>query len=286
MVIKHFPYILFLFLVSIVGCKDDYGKLELVTKLPKNLKEVSGIAFDEKDGSFWMINDSGNSSKVYKISKEGEIVSTLNIKGKNKDWEDLTFDEKGNISIGDFGNNLQHRKDLRILKISKKDLFKASKVKTKKVNFYYPEQTKFPSKNKDKFFDAEAFFYFNNYFYIFTKSHVKNKYGFTSLYKIPSKKGNYQAILVDSYIGCKEENCAITSAAISADAKKVVLLSKESVLVFSNFENDNFLSGKVKKIIFKHQSQKEGVCFKDNNTLYITDEKANGGGGNLYQIKI
>ena len=37
---------------------------------------------------------------------------------------------------------------------------------------------------------------------------------------------------------------------------------------------------------FNHTSQKEGVCFKDENTLYITDEKARGEGGNLYELKI
>jgi hypothetical protein len=68
----------------------------LVTELPNNLTEVSGICFDDTEGAFWMINDSGNASKVYKVSEKGELLSTLNITGKNKDWEDLTFDDEKN----------------------------------------------------------------------------------------------------------------------------------------------------------------------------------------------
>ena len=45
--------------------------------------------------------------------------------------------------------------------------------------------------------------------------------------------------------------------------------------------------GKIKKEIeIKHETQKEGFCFKDSNTLLITDEKSHGEGGNLYELKI
>ena len=55
--------------------------------------------------------------------------------------------------------------------------------------------------------------------------------------------------------------------------------------MFSEFKDDQFLSGKVKEIDLKHYSQKEGISFIDNNIL-ITDEKSGGEGGNLYQLKI
>ena len=65
-----------------------------------------------------------------------------------------------------------------------------------------------------------------------------------------------------------------------------MLLSQKNILIFTGFKNDNFLLGKVKEIELEHQSQKEGVCFKNNNTLLITDEKAGGKGGYLYELKI
>ena len=59
----------------------------------------------------------------------------------------------------------------------------------------------------------------------------------------------------------------------------------KNVLIFSDFKGDNFLSGNVQKIEFDYLSQKEGITFKDNNTLLITDEKSGGTGGNLYELK-
>ncbi len=56
--------------------------------------------------------------------------------------------------------------------------------------------------------------------------------------------------------------------------------------MFSEFKDDQFLSGKVKEIDLKHYSQKEGISFIDNNNILITDEKSGGEGGNLYQLKI
>ena len=62
--------------------------------------------------------------------------------------------------------------------------------------------------------------------------------------------------------------------------------SQKNILIFSDYKEDNFLSGNVKKIELEHRTQKEGLCFKDNYTLLITDEKAHGVGGNLYELKV
>jgi hypothetical protein len=106
------------------------------------------------------------------------------------------------------------------------------------------------------------------------------------LYKFPNKKGKQSAKLIGEFENCKDLDCWITSADISSDGKKVVLLSQKNILVFTDFKEDHFLSGKVKKIKLEHQSQKEGICFRDTNTLLITDEKAHGTGGFLYELKM
>ncbi|WP_189663224.1 MULTISPECIES: hypothetical protein [unclassified Polaribacter] len=48
----------------------------MVAELPNTIKEVSGIAFDNEENVFWMINDSGNASKIYKVSVQGNVLST------------------------------------------------------------------------------------------------------------------------------------------------------------------------------------------------------------------
>jgi hypothetical protein len=275
--------ILFSFLLFI-SCQN-FGQLTLLDDLPKKLKEVSGIEITTGSDLIWMINDGGNKAKLYGISKNGKISKEISVKTKNNDWEDLTSDEDGNIYIGDFGNNESDRKNLRVLKIKKKYLSKR-KAKVERIRFEYENQKDFSPKKKKMLFDAEAFFYFNKNIYVFTKSRVKNKYGKTFLYRFPAEKGNHVAQLIGEYKNCKELSCWITSADISQDGKKVVLLSQKNILIFTDFKEDNFLEGSVKEIELLNNTQKEAICFIDNNTLLLTDEKSGGEGGNLYQLKI
>ncbi|MBT7817104.1 MAG: hypothetical protein HN566_10255 [Polaribacter sp.] len=278
---KFFSFFTFLFLIS---CQN-FGQLSFLADLPKDLKEVSGNETIRNSNLIWMLNDGGNESKIYAVSEQGKIKREVYIKNKNHDWEDLTSDEKGNIYIGDFGNNLSKRKNLTILKIEEKYL-KKKNTEAIRIEFKYENQHKFPPKKKGLYFDAEAFFYFKGYIYIFTKSRVHNKYGKTFLYKLPAKKGKHIAKLIGEFENCNDLECWITSADISADGKKVALLSQKNILIFSDYKEDNFLSGNVKKIELEHRTQKEGLCFKDNYTLLITDEKAHGVGGNLYELKV
>lgn len=278
---KIFSFFTFLFLIS---CQN-FGQLSFLADLPKDLKEVSGNETIRNSNLIWMLNDGGNESKIYAVSEQGKIKREVYIKNKNHDWEDLTSDEKGNIYIGDFGNNLSKRKNLTILKIEEKYL-KKKNTEAIRIEFTYENQHKFPPKKKGLYFDAEAFFYFKGYMYIFTKSRVHNKYGKTFLYKLPAKKGKHIAKLIGEFENCNDLECWITSADISADGKKVALLSQKNILIFPDYKEDNFLSGNVKKIELEHRTQKEGLCFKDNYTLLITDEKAHGVGGNLYELKV
>ena len=272
-------------LATIASCENENFKI--IAELPKELDEASGAEITAKSDYIWMLNDGGNSSKLYGVSANGKIKEELKIDAKNNDWEDLTSDEEGNLYIGDFGNNDSKRKNLAILKVKKKALNDKGKIDIDRISFSYPNQKKFPPKNKNLYFDCEAFFYFNNHFYLFTKSRVDNDYGKTSLYKVPAKKGKHEAELISTFNTCSGMDCWVTSADISADGKTVVLLTPKSVWAFTNFKGDDFLNGTSTEIPFSGRySQKESVCFKDNNTLYISDEKAHGSDGNLYQLSL
>ena len=103
---------------------------------------------------------------------------------------------------------------------------------------------------------------------------------------MPAKKGQYKAEFISTYENCSENSCWITSAAISPDKSKLVLLSQSNLIVFSNFKSDDFFSGDKKVIPFTSYSQKESVSFKDNNTVYIADERSKNKGGNLYELQL
>ena len=272
-------------LIILINC-SNYGQLDIVTRLPNVLREVSAVQTIQNSDLIWMINDGGNPHRLYGVSRKGKIEKELIINAKNEDWEDLTSDDEGNLYIGDFGNNNSKRKDLVILKIKHADLQKDEDIDVQRIRFYFPEQKKFPPKKKQRYFDTESFIFLNGYLYLFTRSRVSDNYGKTSLYKIPAKKGNHAAEYISSFTFCNLLNCSITSAAISNDDKRIVLLSSDTVLLFTDFKGDDFFSGKVTQIPLDHLSQKEGVCFKNENTLYITDEKAFGTGGKLYEFKL
>ena len=107
-------FVFLILILSQLNCQNP-GKLHVVTDMPVSLKEESGIvAFDKT--SVWIVEDSGNHDKIYKVDFNGDILKEFKVKNaKNTDWEDLTKDKKGNLYIGDFGNNYNIRKDLTIL---------------------------------------------------------------------------------------------------------------------------------------------------------------------------
>jgi len=268
--------ILFLF----YSC-TNYGQLTFVSQLSSSLKEVSGNEMIVNSDLIWMLNDSGNTSEIFGVHQLGKLTKVIKVQAKNNDWEDLTSDEKGNLYIGDFGNNNLKRKKLTILKITNQDLLNGESVAVESIEFEYPQLDK-----KKNSFDAEAFFYFQNQFYIFTKSRKKKNLGSTLLFKVPNKQGKHIAEFISEYEFCNAPECRITAADISENGKQIALLNHASVFIITNFTGENFFSGKIKEIPLKHTSQKEGINFKDENTLFITDERVKKIGGNLYNLKI
>lgn len=265
-----------------VSC-SNFGELTLVNDLSKLLKEVSGNEIIANSNLIWMINDSGNKPEVFGVSQAGKIESVVKVNAKNHDWEDLTSDDEGNLYIGDFGNNSGKRKKLHILKIANQSLLQKKVVDVEKTTFEYP---KLKGKKKKVSYDAEAFFYYNNSFYIFTKSRHKKKLGRTLLFKVPNTIGRHTAELISEYSFCNDIDCRITAADISKDGKKVVLLSHKSIIELSGFSNNDFFSGKIKELPLNHTSQKEGICFKNDTIVYITDEYSRYTKGNLYSCQL
>lgn len=276
------------FLLSVIlltgSCNPE--SQNVIADLPKILHEVSGTEIAANSDLIWMLNDGGNAPEIYGLNKKGIIKKVLKIDAKNHDWEDLASDKKGNLYIGDFGNNANKRKNLAILKVNASTLKSSKKIDIERISFKYSNQEKFPPKKKKLYFDCEAFFHYNDSLYLFTKSRVKNDFGKTHLYKIPAKKGHHVAEFVSTFSSCNDLNCWVTSADISDDGKKIVLLSPKSIWVFTEFKGNDFLNGVVTEIPLNNVSQKEGICFKNKNTLYITDETTHGSGGNLYEYRL
>ena len=269
------------------GCaqKGYYGPMTYQGTFPSKLKEVSGIEVGQN--GIWVIEDSGTKDKVYQIDNEAQIIKELKVdNAKNEDWEDLAMDKKGNLYIGDFGNNLNKRENLTIYKVSQSELGK-KKPKAEKIRFKYPEQKDFPPKKDSLFFDTEGFFHWNDSLYIFTKNRTRPYNGQTLVYRIPAKKGKYDAKLITTLELCMDQDkCSVTGADISSDGRTIALLSYGYVFLITEFEFSNLNSFKIETIDLKYNSQTESVSFLNKNTLLIADEENKSNGRNLYALSI
>lgn len=280
-------YITLLYLIFLLSACSNYGQLTFISKLPQQLKESSGIAHFQNE-KVWILEDHGNEDVLYQINFDGKLLKELKVKNaKNEDWEDLTTDKSGNLYIADIGNNNNKRKDLVVYKVPNPEIEPGDKIDAEKIEFKYPEQKDFPPKKNNLLFDAEAIFHFKNHLYIVTKNRTVPFDGRTFIYKIPDTKGTYAAELVSEFVSCKEDyNCQITSAALSPNGKKLVLLSYGFLWIYTDFEGDNFTSGTLEKINLGATTQLESVCFKDDNTLLLADEERAKTGQNLYSFTL
>ena len=277
-----------LFILFVVACQQKEDSLATLYPLPKNLKEVSGIAYVPESNLLWTIEDRGNQNAIHGIDSNGEIAHTIAIANtRNIDWEDITKDNEGNLYIGDFGNNDNERKDLSIYKIDKNGLNSENVSPAYKISFAYPEQKEFPPKKSEMFYDVEGFFEYKNNFYLFTKNRSKDFDGTAFLYKVPNVAGNHQAVLLGEFKTCENaDQCAITSAAMSPDESKIIVLTHDKIILFENFKGDDFLNGSQTTLELNHFSQKEAICFTSNDSVLIADERAKKTGGKVYRVSL
>ncbi|MDG4716758.1 SdiA-regulated domain-containing protein [Winogradskyella marincola] len=266
----HYKRLILITLIA-VSCQSA-GQLKIEGSINNAIKEASAAETTSQSNLIWTIEDAGNDSNLYGLDSGGNIVKQINItNASNIDWEDLTSDKEGNIYIGDFGNNNEKRKHFRILKINHNDLDNDT-AEAEIIDFTVPK------KKYSK--DFEAFFLYNNSFYIFSKETKK----FITL-KVPNTPGKHEAILRSDF-NLNGKNNKITSADISDDGKSIVLLNHDKVWKITDFSNDDFFSGNVEAQALDHNTQKEGICFKNDSTIYITDERNGDEGGNIYSYRL
>jgi hypothetical protein len=284
------------FLISFLICfpvafaQSQKLDVDVVADMPAKLKESSGLEITGTN-QFWSHNDSGGKNQIYCFDGNGKITKTVTISNvSNHDWEDLAQDKNGNFYIADIGNNLNSRKFSKIFIIPNPATLKSDQTKAKIIQFKYADQKAYPPPSNQLHFDAEALIAHNNNLYIFTKNRTSPYDGYVKLYRVPAIEGTHTAQLVDSLFlgkGGSMYKWWITAADISPDGKKVVLLGSDKLWVLSGFKGDNFLSGKSKQYELSNFSQKEGIAFADNNTVYFCDEVTYLiMGGNFYKAKL
>jgi hypothetical protein len=263
-------------------------KLVEVADLPASISASSGIQ-ESITGNIWTMNDHGK-PVLYQLDKNDsfKVTKTVYLNNKVRDWEDLTSDRQGNFYIGDFGNNANKRKDLRIYKITNPDSIKENIYTAEIIRFSLPDQKSFPPKGGQYEFDVEAMIHYNDHIYLFSKSRGIPFTGMVKIYKLRDQPGNQSVELIGTAkIGDGQifENW-ITGAYFDEDRNLLALLSHNQIFFFTCFSGDDFFGGKYITYKLDHFSQKEAICFdKENSQFILTDELTNGIlGGKVYTL--
>ena len=164
------------------------SEVSWVGALPESIGESSGLLL--VGNRFVTHNDSGNTPELFVLDTTSlEVVRRVRIaNAENTDWEDLAQDASF-IYIGDIGNNLGARRDLKVLRISREDFSGSDVVEAEVISYAYEDQTRFDAAQYSDW-DAEALLAGPDSLYVFTKQWQG---GQTVAYRIPKQPGNYQA---------------------------------------------------------------------------------------------
>ena len=238
-------------------------------RLPMELYEVSGLVVSGQD-SLWWHNDGGNAAELFLTNRAGQLLQQIPLPLQNYDWEDLTHDDKGNLYLGDFGDNRRNREVLKIYKYNPKTGVVDS------LSFSYQNGQKH---------DTEAFLWHQDTFHLFTKSRIKRADLVTYHYVVPAHGGQQTAILRDSLSLRKR---AVTAAAIHPETGTVALLayyytrrlgfipySAANVYFFEDYPDGRFLQGRrqSRRISFLVATQYESLDFLNSEELLVASER-------------
>jgi hypothetical protein len=176
------------------------------------IDESSGLAFWKKD-LFYTHNDDTDSS-LYLLNAKGKRLKKWTIPYTNRDWEDLSMNASGKLFLGDFGNNLNADRPLKIYIID------PTREKVEGIiRFRYAEQTRFPPLWPGQMnFDCEAMVAWKDSIYLFTKNKSERN---TWVYVLPARPGSYviRKKLEMPILGL------VTAAALRPDGQELALLT-------------------------------------------------------------
>lgn len=273
-------YVWFALKIALCGCQSDKKKngfdktrsaykVSKIGRLPSIADESSGLARHEENQSLWTHNDSGGKPELYEMDFSGKLLSTRKVpQATNVDWEDLAQSPDGTLFIGDMGNNSNKRQDLTIYALPPETNTPQA------IKFRYADQLAFPPSEESRNFDCEAFFYYNDTLYLFSKNRSKTD-RLVKLYNLPAQPGDYTLAPLDS-IFIKTQ---VTSADVNPSGTTFALLTYGKILFFG-IEKGTIDFSHPKECVKIGKLQEEALVFVNDTDLVMTNEQ-----GSLFSIK-
>jgi len=266
--------LLHLLLILSVNARSQSSK---VAVLPPVMDEISGIAIGSgKEILAFMHNDSGDTSRVFAMGKNGKLLSTLYFRGVSgskgvADCEDIASGKspgkKGRfIYLGDIGDNKARRAFITVYRIPEPKRVKSPvmEVAAGAVFLRYPDGAR----------DAETLMVdgTDELLYIISKREDT-----VSIYTAPLTWNNGDTITLDKrgtrwFPGEKPAKW-ICSGDISADGKKVVLKNYLKIYYWDRKKNEpvwQTLQRPAIELPYTPEQQGEAVCFDSKGKGYYT----------------
>ncbi|MEP0006776.1 MAG: hypothetical protein ABJ387_12400 [Balneola sp.] len=284
----NFRTVLFLFLTLSFGFNSDsYSQstkkvdLEKFKRIDEPARdEVSGIVKDSRfKDVYWVHGDSGTKNRIYAINNEGEVLPDkdskgLEIKGiKNRDWEDITIDENGDILIADVGNNCSCRSDQSIIKVKAPSTTDQSTEDYEVFEISYQKPKGFLYKFMNYSMDVEAVFWKKGELFALTKRFRGRETNLFKLSKLDSEANNEFQLV--QKIDFDDE---VTAAEYAFG--KLAVLTYKSLWIFNDDETVDMFDGEISHYEFE-ADQVESVTFIDSETVMIVEES-----GEIYRLKL
>ncbi len=222
------------------------------------IRESSGIVKSRQfEAVYWTLNDSGNPAALYATKRNGELIQEIAVKGaQNVDWEALGIDDKGQLWLGEIGNNSWLRIDLKVVVVQEPNPFTESEVE---VTASYPYR--YPAENVD----AEGLFIADGVPYIVSKELER-----AVLYRFPELQADKKQVLerVGEFAGAKW----VTGAGLSADGKRLAVCTYDRLWVYQRNPATSFAQ-LIQNVPWElpHNFSGEAVCFEGYD-LVLTNE--------------
>jgi hypothetical protein len=245
------------------GFETDFRayKITKTGTLPKEIPESSGLATARPGQSFWTHNDGGSPPELFEIEATGKVLRKLPLPAiRNRDWEDLAQDDAGNLYIGDFGNNLNQRRDLTIYK-----LHPDTPERIDSITYRYEDQTQFPPPKDARNFDAEAFLWYAGNLYIFSKNRGSQR---VNVYILPDQPGDYVAKMYGSF----RLRGQVTAADINPARTRFAVMAYGKVVLFDLAEGQPLLNQPA-LCVKVARTQTEAIRFVNDTDFIITNEQ-------------
>lgn len=259
---------------------------EHLCDLPAQMNETSGLLLI--GDALWTVLDSGNPAELYQVSAaDGSVLRTVQLLGAtNVDMEEITADDEW-VYIGDFGNNLGSRTDLRVYRIPRWALENESTtaIEVDTIQFTYSDQTDFTPAYDSNNHDCEAFVAVDDSLFLFTKRWLD---GSTRLYVLPATPGVHVAEARELF----DTQGVVTAASLDTDDRLVLLGHglipfRPFTVLFSNTVGHAFLSGEgVRREFDMLDHQTEGIAWWSPDEWVFSNEQFGSNPPALWRVAV